>query len=196
MGIIERRQRQKEEVRGLILEAAWKIAREEGWQALSIRRIADAIEYSIPVIYAHFANKEAILSEFTRQGFTMLAERLNETKATQADARQQLETMAQTYWDFAFQQKEYYQLMFGLGIPACEAVRNSPELQQLSAIMIDSIGKAVADGPYPNADAFLKFHTYWSILHGIVSIQMIKQDADPLGQLILRDAVQGFIKSL
>ena len=196
MGIIERRQRQKEEVRGLILEAAWKIAREEGWHALSIRRIADAIEYSIPVIYAHFANKEAILAEFTRQGFTMLAERLNETKAEHPEARRQLETMAQTYWNFAFDQKEYYQLMFGLGIPACDAVRNSPELQQLSAIMIDSIGKAVADGPYPNADAFLKFHTYWSILHGIVSIQMIKQDADPLGQLILRDAVQGFIKSL
>ncbi|MBT1707148.1 TetR/AcrR family transcriptional regulator [Fulvivirgaceae bacterium PWU5] len=196
MGIIERRQRQKEEVRALILEAAWKIAREEGWQALSIRRIADAIEYSIPVIYAHFANKEAILSEFTRQGFTMLADRLNETKTTQPEPRQQLEAMSQTYWDFAFEQKEYYQLMFGLGIPACETVRNSPELQQLSAIMIDSIGKAVASGPYPNADAFLKFHTYWSILHGLVSIQMIKRDADPLGQLILKDAVAGFIKSL
>ncbi|MBT1689962.1 TetR/AcrR family transcriptional regulator [Dawidia soli] len=196
MGIIERRQRQKEEVRGLILEAAWKIAREEGWQALSIRRIADSIEYSIPVIYAHFANKEAILAEFTRQGFTMLAERLNETKTAHPEARQQLEAMAQTYWEFAFEQKEYYQLMFGLGIPACEAVRNSPELQHLSAIMTDSIGQAIAGGPYPGADTFLKFHTYWSILHGIVSIQMIKQDSDPLGQLILRDAVSGFIKSL
>jgi AcrR family transcriptional regulator len=196
MGITERRQRQKDEVRAAILDSAWKMVKEEGLQALSIRKIAEAIEYSIPVIYAHFENKEAILGEFSRQGFAMLAEHLHEAKATHKDARRQLEAMAQAYWDFAFGQKEYYQLMFGVGIPACEIVRNSPELQALSDVMMSSITDAVSGGPYPGADAFLKFHTYWSILHGIVSIQMIKHDSDPLGQLILKDAVVGFIKSL
>jgi AcrR family transcriptional regulator len=65
MGIAERKIRQKEEVRTSILSAAWKLVVQEGWQALSIRKIADAIEYSVPVIYDHFQNKEAILEEFT-----------------------------------------------------------------------------------------------------------------------------------
>ena len=74
MGITERRQRQKEEVRISILKAAWHLVESEGWQAVSIRKIADAIEYSIPVIYDHFENKEAIFLEFTKRGFQLLNE--------------------------------------------------------------------------------------------------------------------------
>ena len=50
MGIKERRLREKEEVRSTILTAGWRLVKEEGWESLSIRKIADAIEYSIPVI--------------------------------------------------------------------------------------------------------------------------------------------------
>ena len=64
MGIAERKQRQKEEVRSSILNAAWRLVESDGWQSLTMRKIADAIEYSAPVIYDHFANKEAILLEF------------------------------------------------------------------------------------------------------------------------------------
>ena len=76
MGIAERKIRQKEEVRSSILKAAWQVVLEEGWQALSIRKIADGIEYSVPVIYDHFANKEAILLELTKQGFQLLNQEL------------------------------------------------------------------------------------------------------------------------
>lgn len=80
MGIAERKIRQKEEVKSSILRAAWKLVVHEGWQALSIRKIADAIEYSAPVIYDHFANKEAILLEFTREGFQLLNDELLKAK--------------------------------------------------------------------------------------------------------------------
>ena len=66
MGITERKERQRKEVRDSILQSAWQLVNEEGWQNLSIRKIADAIEYSVPVVYDHFENKEAILSEFNR----------------------------------------------------------------------------------------------------------------------------------
>ena len=58
MGIAERKLRQKVEVKASILQAAWQLVEKEGWQSLSIRKIADAIEYSAPVIYDHFENKE------------------------------------------------------------------------------------------------------------------------------------------
>ena len=80
MGITERKERQRKEVRDSILNSAWQLVNEEGWQNLSIRRIADAIEYSVPVVYDHFENKEAILSEFNRRGFKLLGDKLNEAK--------------------------------------------------------------------------------------------------------------------
>lgn len=80
MGIVERKMRHKEEIRTGILGAAWHMVVTDGWQSLSIRKIADAIEYSIPVIYNHFENKEAILLEFSKEGYQKLALALQEAK--------------------------------------------------------------------------------------------------------------------
>ena len=198
MGIAERKLRQKEEFRASILEAAWLQVLTDGWQSLSIRKIADAIEYSIPVIYNHFENKEAILLEFTKEGFQKLADALQEVKMQHQDPSAQLEAIANAYWDFAFDHKEYYQLMFGLGIPACDRVNQVAELKNMTTIMISSIQEAIAASANKEADFFLKYHTYFSILHGLVSIQMIQKDGKPAeeNRRILQDAVSGFIKSL
>src|SRR5688572_22631877 len=122
MGIAERKLRQKEEVKASILTAAWQLVKEEGWQSMSIRKIADAIEYSVPVIYDHFENKEAILLEFTKRGFRLLTTELQAAKESASDPAAQLEAIAHAYWNFALKNKEYYQLMYGLGMPGCEAV--------------------------------------------------------------------------
>lgn len=198
MGIVERRQRQKDEVRGSILRAAWHLVREEGWQALSIRKIADAIEYSVPVIYNHFVNKEAILLEFTKEGFRLLNTQLEEAKQQHRIPAKQLEAMAYAYWNFAFANKEYYQLMYGLGMPTCETVRQVPEVAKFSEIMQSTIKDLIAASKHPEVDSFLKFHTYWSMLHGLISINITGRSAAPdkLNQLVLQDAIQGFIKNI
>ena len=197
MGIAERKIRQKEETKTAILQAAWDIVTAEGWQTLSIRKIADAIEYSVQVVYSHFENKEAILLEFTREGFRLLTQRLEEAKEEHKKPAKQLEAMAQAYWNFAFEQKEYYQIMFGLGIPACETATKIVEIKLMSEVIGVTIQEALESGNNRKADKKLKFHTYWSILHGLVSIQMGKYDeADMAKQMILKDAISGLIKSL
>jgi AcrR family transcriptional regulator len=185
-------------VRANILQASWQTVLEEGWQALSIRKIADAIEYSVPVIYSHFENKDAILLEFTREGFQKLSVELQKAKDSKKDPCAQLEAMARAYWNFAFSEKEFYQLMFGLGIPTCDKLNQVEEIRALSQVMISSIEKAIETGNNPGADKHLKFRTYWSILHGLVSIQKMDNDstAANMQQMILKDAVAGFIKSL
>src|SRR3954471_4469054 len=100
MGIVERKERQRKEVRDSILQAAWQLVNEEGWQSLSIRKIADAIEYSVPVVYDHFENKEATLFEFTKQGFKLLGDKLTEAIKHHTDPSKQLEAIAYAYWDF------------------------------------------------------------------------------------------------
>lgn len=198
MGIAERRIRQKEEVRAAILEAAWDLIIAEGVQALSIRKIADAIEYSVPVIYDHFENKDAILLEFTRRGFVILKADLEAAKAKHDTPAAQLKEMASAYWQFAFANREYYQLMYGLGMPSCDTVKKVPELQAFSGLVIATIQDAILAGKNPSTNAFLKFHTYWSIMHGLISINMMGNvnSSEEMNRMVLDDAISGFIASL
>src|ERR1700712_3699524 len=103
--------RLKEETRINILDASLDIVKEEGWQSLSMRKIADKIEYTAPIIYEYFANKDAILNELTRQGFVKLAVQMEEAKNKFTDPSEQLEAMWIAYWNFAFAEKELYQVM-------------------------------------------------------------------------------------
>ncbi|MDR3678755.1 MAG: TetR/AcrR family transcriptional regulator [Flavipsychrobacter sp.] len=198
MGITERRQRQKDEVRTSIINAARTLVLEEGWQSLSIRRIAEAIEYSVPVIYDHFENKDAILTEFTMTGYDMLAKSLKQAKSQSDQPCQQLDAMANAYWNFAFENKEYYQLMFGLGMPNCESARSIPGLAEFGELLITSIKEVIASSPNQDKDPFLKYHTFWSVLHGLVSINMMHKTTTHgnMNELILKDAISSFIKAL
>jgi len=198
MGITERKIRHKAEVRTSILQAAWQLVLEEGWQNLSIRKIADAIEYSVPVIYTHFENKEAILLEFTKEGFRLLNNYLLEAKAQHPEPAKQLEAMAYAYWNFAFTNKEYYQLMYGLGMPTCETVRQVPEVGKFTEVMQETVKDLITSNKNPEADSFLKFQTYWSMLHGLVSINLTGRSAtsDKLNLSVLEDAVRGFVKNI
>lgn len=199
MGIAERKIRQKEEVRSSILDAAWKLVEKEGWQSLSIRKIAEAIEYSSPVIYDHFENKEAILLEFTRRGFRQLNEQLTTAKDKFSNPEQQIEAIAYAYWKFAFNHKEYYQLMYGLGMPGCDAVKQIPELSGFTEIIMGPVKEMLAKYKNDKADPFLKLHTFWSALHGLISINMLgKNDdhRDELNSMVLKDFLLGFVSGI
>jgi AcrR family transcriptional regulator len=198
MGILERRQRQKEEVRASILKAAWQLVEDEGWQALSIRKIADAIEYSIPVIYDHFENKEAIFLEFTRRGFRLLNQEIIEAAGEFKEPEQQIEAIAYAYWNFAFKNKEYYQLMYGLGLPGCEMVNSISELKDFTGLIMEPISRLIQKSNDGETQAFPKFYTFWSMLHGLISINMMSKDnkRDELNSLVLKDYIRGFIYSI
>jgi AcrR family transcriptional regulator len=198
MGIAERKIRQKEEVRSSILRAAWQLVEKEGWQALSIRKIAEAIEYSVPVIYDHFENKEAILLEFTKRGFQLLNEDLLKAKELFANPEQQVEAMAYAYWKFAFTNKEYYQLMYGLGMPGCETVNQINELKTFTELILEPIRNLISKNNNTQADPLLKLRTFWSTLHGLISINMMggENSRDELNAMVLKDFINSFISGI
>jgi AcrR family transcriptional regulator len=198
MGIIERKIRQKEEVRTSILNAAWQIVTEEGWQALSIRKIAEAIEYSVPVIYDHFANKESILYELTKQGFNTLNQQLLKAKKRSTHPEKQLEDMAHAYWEFAFDNKAQYQVMYGLGIPSCETVLQIPEIGSFTELVTQPIKELITKSKNTGADPLLKLQTFWSMLHGLVSINMMNNNEhkQELNQRVIQDFIAGFISGI
>lgn len=197
MGINERRLRDKETIRTAILTTAWQMVQDEGWQSLSIRRIADAIEYSVPVIYDHFENKEAILHEIGNEGFRLLAKKIGQAKAKHSNPVEQLKAMADAYWNFALKSKEYYQLMYGVGMACCEEEKCPDDNKGFAHFIMDSITAALGKNKKV-ANTCLKYHTFWSILHGLVSIKIMGNSpvSGELNKMVLDDAIDGFIKNL
>ena len=185
-------------VRTAILQAAWKLVKKDGWQALSIRKIADAIEYSTPVIYDHFEKKEAILYEFAKEGFLLLSKKILAAKKKYPDPAERLEAMAKAYWSFAINNEEYYQLMYGLGMPSCEVEDRQSDCECYDRLLLETIQDIIDQSRNPHADATLKYYTLWSILHGLIAINRMKSApaSNSLNQLILKDAVESFILGL
>jgi AcrR family transcriptional regulator len=115
LGIKERRERQRREVRGGILDAARGIAAAEGWRSVTIRKIVERIQYSRTVIYEHFDSKDEILLELVRLGY---AEQLGtlESVLGKADGPEEAVLgMADAWMDFAFGSPVLYQAIYGLG---------------------------------------------------------------------------------
>jgi AcrR family transcriptional regulator len=198
MGIAERRLRQKDEVRSGILATAWQMVKQEGWESLSIRKIADAIEYSVPVIYDHFENKEAILAEFAKDGFRLLSKKIQLAKEKHHDPAEQLRTIADAYWNFAFKNKEYYQIMYGLGMAGCEIEKCFPERADFRNLVMEPVTAIIAKSKHPAVNPCLKYYTFWSILHGLISIKSMRNAnmPDEVNKMVMDDAIEGFIKNL
>lgn len=197
MGSKERIQRLKDENRNSILEASLQIVKEEGWQALSMRKIADIIEYTAPMIYEYFANKEAILNELTKQGHLLLAKRVRQAQASENTLEKQLEAMWFSYWDFAFEERELYQLMFGVGTACCVGDKSEKGCPSFGDLIADVIREIMAD-QQPSEDLICrKYFTYWSVIHGLISINLVnKGNGDVTNQQVLKDAIYGITRSL
>jgi AcrR family transcriptional regulator len=118
MGYLERRQREKEKVRQKILDATLKIGKKDGWESVTIRKIANDIEYTPPIVYEHFKNKEDLINELIHHGFKILKEKFIDAKSNETQAKPLLRKLSLINWDFAEKNPALYQLMFSPQKPA------------------------------------------------------------------------------
>src|ERR1700761_4309440 len=189
--------RLKEETRMNILDASLNIVKEEGWPALSMRKIADKIEYTAPIIYEYFSNKEAILMELTRKGFTILANDMKAAKEKHRLPAKQLEAMWLAYWNFAFAEKELYQVMFGVDVNCCELGEIMPEADAPFEIVTEVIKELMAPNQSNGDEVCVKYYTFWSVIHGLISINMVRRPtSDEVTQEVLKTAISGIIRFL
>lgn len=195
MGSKERIARLKEETRLNILDASLEIVKEEGWHSLSMRKIADKIEYTAPIIYEYFSNKEGILLELTRKGYIILAGEVRAARDKHEAPAEQLEAMWVAYWDFAFKYKELYQLMYGVDMNCCELKKSMPEAELADDLIYEVIEKIMTVKNPPEDMVCRKFYTFWSIIHGLISINLVNKGRnEEMNQRILKDAIKGIIK--
>lgn len=191
MGVKERRLRLKEESRTNILEAALSIAKEHGWQAVSMRKIADMIKHTPPVIYDYFLNKEAILTELARMGFVRLAANMYNAQQEHDLPEKQLESMWMAYWNFAFAEKEFYQLMFCIGTDGYFDLNNMPEVEGPGTLVREVIGRILAEGQRSEEQISAMYVFMWSVVHGLISLNLVyKSNTDDFNQQVLLNAIR------
>ncbi|MFL9898645.1 TetR family transcriptional regulator [Paraburkholderia fungorum] len=111
MGIVERKSRQKQALRERILDAARRIVMREGFAALSMRKIADAIEYSPATLYLHFASRDEIAQALCAEGYAQLLETFVPL-AQIADPAERLRALGRAYVAFGVAHPETYRLIF------------------------------------------------------------------------------------
>ena len=111
MGIIERKEREREEMRKLILDAAQKLFLTDGFEKVSIRNIADVIEYSPATIYLYYKDKNELFFALHQTAFTKLIEEFRPIAQVEQPMDKLIE-MGKLYLRFAFENPELYDLMF------------------------------------------------------------------------------------
>lgn len=117
MGHLERRQRDKEETKQKLLQAAREIAIQEGWHSVTIRKIADKVEYTPPIVYEYFENKDDLFRELIYTGFEILQKEFEAASQEETDPKKLLLRLALINWKFVHENPDLFQLMFNLERP-------------------------------------------------------------------------------
>jgi AcrR family transcriptional regulator len=179
MGPRERREREREEIRTRIIDVAREMFAAEGFEAVTMRRIAERIEYSPTAIYFHFRDKEALLRELCDTDFAKLAHQFADI-ARIADPVERLRQAGHAYVRFGIDNPNHYRLMFMTPHPPLnpedsEIERGNPE-EDAYAFVKSIMADGVAQGRFGRGggDIELLAQTVWAGVHGVISLHIAK----------------------
>ncbi len=165
--IAERKLRDRDSRRAQIVSAARRIAELEGWASVTVRRLADEISYSQPVLYAHFENRDGILAAVAIEGFQELGLALE--KARKRPRGSAVESVAAAYLEFAASSSALYEVMFSLGLGVkFDDAATPPELRFAFSQLLELFKE---QGPKPEVLTEL----FWASLHGIAELTRTKR---------------------
>lgn len=178
MGTKERRDREKLALRDKILDAARELFLTKGYEAVTMREVADKIEYSATAIYLHFKDKDALFQEICRCDFSRLAVALRELAAI-TDPVERIRAIGKAYLEFGKKYPNHYRLMF-LTVHPVQALQEDVELKRgvpeedAYAFLKTAVAEAIAGGRFrPEAtDADLVSQVLWAGVHGIAALEI------------------------
>jgi AcrR family transcriptional regulator len=189
------------ELRRLILDRTRHLLVTDGYQNLSMRKIARAIGYSPTSIYLHFNNKDALFHALVEEGMEKMHRVLAEVAAEHtADSVARLGALCRAYIDFGLQNPEYYEIMFQLHPE--EAARYPAEKYRRArrnlALIYEALADGVREGRMDAADAAVATYVIWAALHGTVSLLIarrvdVKVDAPALRNAVVEQTLRGYL---
>jgi AcrR family transcriptional regulator len=180
MGVKERRARERSDTRDKILDAARELFVTEGYEGVSMRRVAEKIEYSPTAIYVHFADKQQLFHELCQQDYGRLAE-VFQSSAMSTDPMERLRQIGSTYTEFGARYPNHYKFMFMTPHPEHEPdeedreAMGNPELDSY-AFLKWAVQQAIDAGRLREElqDAELVSQTLWAAVHGVIALQIAK----------------------
>lgn len=182
MGIPERRERERVELRQRILDAARELFATRGYEAVTMREIARRIEYSATALYKHFADKETLVRELCRHDFDALAVRLLEV-AMSGDPFERFSRVGLVYLDFAARHPQHYRLMFMGGLPPTPPESGQREDPQhnayvfVRALVQNMLNEELLRPELTDAD--LVAQTTWAAVHGVAALELTLPNTEP-----------------
>lgn len=180
MGVKERREREKTETRDKILDAARELFVTEGYEGVSMRKVAEKIEYSPTAIYVHFADKEELFRELCHQDYARLAE-VFQSSVMSSDPVDRLKQIGAIYVEFGTRFPNHYKFMFMTTHPVQELdevdreMHGNPE-KDAYAFLKWAVQQATDAGCFREElrDAELISQTLWASVHGVISLEIAK----------------------
>ncbi|HEY9304649.1 MAG TPA: TetR/AcrR family transcriptional regulator [Mycobacterium sp.] len=166
MAIEDRRARERAARRQLITTTARKLAEQEGWDAVTTRRLSNEIEYSQPVLYKHFPSMEAVVASVAVQGFGELGNALATARSGATDGRDALERVTHAFIGFAHDNPALFDAMFIRPTTLHFAAEDTPaELNEAFAEL-----RAAVDLVAGPRDTDTLAEVFWAALHGLVTL--------------------------
>ncbi|MGW6910132.1 TetR/AcrR family transcriptional regulator [Streptomyces sp. NPDC054940] len=167
MSVQERKERERAGRERLIVATARELAEQQGWDAVTTRRLAERIEYSQPVLYSHFRGKREIIGAVALEGAAEMAAALRASASAADGPRARVVTLARVYLDFAECNPAVYDAMFLLDGGLAFAQEDTPEpLKDAFAALLESLGEVAGDGVHPG----LFTEVFWAALHGLATL--------------------------
>jgi len=175
MGIAERKAREKEELRNLILEGAKTLFVQKGIEQTTIRSIAQAIDYSVGTVYVYFKDKSEILHALHSQGFRELSQQFSVLFHVQ-DPMERLRAMGRVYLQFAKENPDMYDLMFSIKAPIefLDATHNNEwqEGKITFDLLRSTIRECMEQGHFAGHQLEPLAFMIWSLVHGMCSLHI------------------------
>ena len=175
MGSRERRDRDKQQTRQLILDTARKLFTEKGFSLVTMRMIAQQIEYSPTAIYVHFKDKEALMRELSALDFASLSEGVRRSQSVK-DPLERIRRCGRAYLNFALEHPNPYRLLFmtpkGDASTKPEGI-DDPQ-RSAYAMLREGVRFAMDSKVFKpeNKDADLITQVLWTSLHGLISLRL------------------------
>ena len=173
MGIVERKERNREEMKQRIIDAAIQMFLEEGYEKTSIRNIAEKIEYSPATIYLYYKDKDELLYDVQAQAFEKLLNAFRE-QAVAKNPFKRLEQIMVTYLHFGKKNQELYDLMFIIrapmnGLKEKDAWDNGHDT---FGFVVQCISECIEQKLIRYTDVMIAALSVWSMAHGLVSLDL------------------------
>ena len=172
LGVKERRTRERESLRQEILDAARELFIEEGYESVSMRRIAEKIEYSPTTIYLYFQDKAELLNNICAETFEKLAVRLERSRARFRDPLERMREGLREYVEFGLQNPQHYRVTFMVSHPQASDQYNEAQAAGFRAYehLRQSVVECIRAGKFHNVDVDTASQSLWAGVHGVTSL--------------------------